>query len=154
VGLEARPANIEGAGEIPLRVLVRQALRMRPDRLVVGEVRGAEVTDLLAAMNTGHEGGCGTLHANSAQDVPARVEALAMAAGLPQAAVHSQLWSAVDAVVHLGRDPDGRRRVTELAVLARSSSGLVSAEPAVTFAADGSTRDHPGLAELRRRWDR
>ena len=82
VGLEARPANIEGAGEVTLRTLVRQALRMRPDRLVVGEVRGAEVVELLAALNTGHEGGCGTLHANSARDVPARVEALALAAGL------------------------------------------------------------------------
>ena len=82
VGLEARPANVEGAGAIDLRTLVRQALRMRPDRLVVGEVRGAEVVDLLAALNTGHEGGCGTLHANSAVDVPARVEALALAAGL------------------------------------------------------------------------
>ena len=91
VGLEARPANIEGAGEVTLRTLVRQALRMRPDRLVVGEVRGGEVVDLLAAMNTGHEGGCGTLHANSAADVPSRIEGLALAAGLPQAAVHSQL---------------------------------------------------------------
>ncbi len=82
VGLEARPANIEAAGAVELHTLVRQALRMRPDRLVVGEVRGAEVVDLLAALNTGHEGGCGTLHANSAADVPARVEALALAAGL------------------------------------------------------------------------
>ena len=82
VALEGRPANIEGAGAVEVRDLVRQALRMRPDRLVVGEVRGAEVVDLLAALNTGHEGGCGTLHANSAVDVPARVEALALAAGL------------------------------------------------------------------------
>ena len=80
VGLEARPANIEGAGLVTVRDLVRQALRMRPDRLVVGEVRGAEVVDLLAALNTGHEGGCGTIHANSATDVPARFEALAIAA--------------------------------------------------------------------------
>ena len=90
-----------------MRTLVRQALRMRPDRLVVGEVRGAEVVDLLAALNTGHEGGCGTLHANSAGDVPARVEALALAAGLGRDAAHSQLASAVDAVVHLGRGRDG-----------------------------------------------
>ena len=76
VALEARPPNIEGVGEISLQTLVRQALRMRPDRLVVGEVRGAEVVDLLAALNTGHGGGCGTLHANSAADVPARIEAL------------------------------------------------------------------------------
>ena len=148
VALEARPANVEGAGEIPMRVLVRQALRMRPDRLVVGEVRGAEVTDLLAAMNTGHEGGCGTLHANSAVDVPARVEALAMAAGMPQAAVHSQLASAVDAVVHLARDPSGLRRVAEIAVLTRDPAGLVSAAPAVTFAADGTTREHSAAERL------
>ncbi len=83
VALEGRPPNIEGAGEISLQTLVRQALRMRPDRLVVGEVRGAEVVDLLAALNTGHGGGCGTLHANSAADVPARIEALSLAAGLP-----------------------------------------------------------------------
>ena len=81
VALEGRPANLEGAGAVEVRTLVRQALRMRPDRLVVGEVRGAEIVDLLAALNTGHEGGCGTLHANSAIDVPARVEALALAAG-------------------------------------------------------------------------
>ena len=91
VGLEARPPNIEGAGEVTLRTLVRQALRMRPDRLVVGEVRGAEVVELMAALNTGHEGGCGTIHANSARDVPARVEALALAAGLGREAAHSQL---------------------------------------------------------------
>ena len=81
VRLEARPANLEGAGAVTLRDLVRQALRMRPDRVVVGEVRGAEVVDLLAALNTGHEGGCGTLHANSAADVPARLEALAAVGG-------------------------------------------------------------------------
>ncbi len=108
VALEARPPNIEGAGEITLRTLVRQALRMRPDRLVVGEVRGGEVVDMLAAMNTGHEGGCATVHANSAADVPSRVEALALAAGLSREAAHSQLASAVDVVVHLGRGREGR----------------------------------------------
>ena len=148
VGLESRPANVEGAGEVPMRVLVRQALRMRPDRLVVGEVRGAEVTDLLAALNTGHEGGCGTLHANSAGDVPARIEALAMATGMPQAAVHSQLASAVDAVVHVARGTGGVRRVAEVAVLTRGPSGLVSAVPAVTFPADGSTVEHPATELL------
>lgn len=133
VGLEARPANVEGAGEITLRTLVRQALRMRPDRLVVGEVRGGEVVELLAALNTGHAGGCGTLHANSAADVPARVEALALAAGLPREAAHSQLGAALDVVVHLGRDRDGRRRVRELAVPVRSADGLVSMVTAVTI---------------------
>jgi pilus assembly protein CpaF len=150
VGLEARPANVEGAGAVPLQVLVRQALRMRPDRLVVGEVRGSEVSDLLAAMNTGHEGGCGTLHANSCADVPARVEALAMVAGMPRDAAHSQLASALDVVVHLGRS-DGRRRVEEVAVLRRGADGYVVAVSAVTFDAGGDIRTHDGadrLAEL------
>lgn len=148
VALEARPPNLEGAGEITVRDLVRQALRMRPDRLVVGEVRGAEVTDLLAALNTGHEGGCGTIHANSAGDVPARVEALALAAGLPRAAVHSQFASAVDAVVHLGRDRGGVRRLREVAVPRRQPDGLVSMSTAVEFAHDGSVREGPGADAL------
>ena len=136
VALEGRPPNIEGAGEISLQTLVRQALRMRPDRLVVGEVRGAEVVDLLAALNTGHAGGCGTLHANSAADVPARIEALSLAAGLPREAAHSQLAAALDVVIHLGRGRDGRRRVLELAVPERDSAGLVRLQTAVTFEAD------------------
>jgi pilus assembly protein CpaF len=148
VGLEARHANVEGAGVVTQQELVRQALRMRPDRLVVGEVRGAEVTDLLAAMNTGHEGGCGTLHANSASDVPARVEALAMAAGLPQAAAHSQLASAVDLVVHLRRDADGTRRVAELAVLRRGGDGLVETLPAIIFGVGGRGVEGPGAYRL------
>jgi len=127
---------------------VRQALRMRPDRLVVGEVRGGEVVDLLAAMNTGHEGGCGTVHANSARDVPARIEALALAAGLGREAVHAQLGSAVDVVVHLARDRHGRRQVRELAVLRRDSGGLVSPEPAIEFGPHGEVREHPGADEL------
>ena len=133
VRLEARPPNIEGAGEITVRTLVRQALRMRPDRLVVGEVRGAEIVDLLAALNTGHEGGCGTLHANSAREVPARVEALGVAAGLGRAAVHSQLGAAVDAVLHLVRGRDGRRRIAEISVLERGADGLVHALRGVRF---------------------
>ncbi|MFG2739152.1 TadA family conjugal transfer-associated ATPase [Streptomyces chartreusis] len=95
VRLESRPANQEGAGLVALDDLVRQALRMRPDRLVVGEVRGPEVVHLLAALNTGHEGGCGTVHANAAADVPARLEALGTAAGLDRAALHSQLAAAL-----------------------------------------------------------
>lgn len=132
VSLEGRPANIEGAGEITVRQLVRQALRMRPDRLVVGEVRGAEVVDLLAALNTGHEGGCGTLHANSAEEVPARVEALALAAGLGREAAHSQLAAAIDAVVHLGRGRDGRRHLQGVAVPLPDDRGLVRMVPAAT----------------------
>lgn len=132
VGLEARPPNVEGAGAVTVRDLVRQALRMRPDRLVVGEVRGAEVVDLLAALNTGHEGGCGTLHANSAADVPARFEALGVAAGLARDAVHSQLAAGVDLVVHLGRGAGGERRVREIAVLT-AVDGWVRAVPALSF---------------------
>jgi len=148
IGLESRPANIEGAGAISLQVLVRQALRMRPDRLVVGEVRGAEVTDLLAAMNTGHEGGCGTIHANSAADVPARVEALALAAGLSQAAAHSQMASAIHVLIHLGRGHGGQRRVEQIAVLRRAGGGEVRAAPAVTFGPDGTIETHPGADVL------
>lgn len=150
VGLEARPANLEGAGRIELSALVRQALRMRPDRLVVGEVRGAEVVDLLAALNTGHEGGCGTLHANSAGDVPARVEALALAAGLDRAAVHSQLASGVAVVVHLARGRDGTRRIAELAVPHREDSGLVVMRSAVRLGPRDDLREGPGFDRLAR----
>ncbi|UPK75508.1 TadA family conjugal transfer-associated ATPase [Nocardioidaceae bacterium SCSIO 66511] len=146
VGLEGRPINVEGAGAVVLRDLVRQALRMRPDRLIVGEVRGAEVVDLLAALNTGHEGGCGTVHANSAGDLPARIEALGVAAGLPRSAVHSQLSAAVDAVVHIGRDRDGRRAVREVAVLEPSADGLAKAVTAVSF--DDGVKAGPGSARL------
>jgi pilus assembly protein CpaF len=151
VGLEARPPNVEGAGEITLRTLVRQALRMRPDRLVVGEVRGAEVVELLAALNTGHAGGCGTLHANSAVDVAARVEALALAAGLPRDAAHSQLSAALDVVLHLERDRQGRRRLAEVAVPVRADSGLVEVVPAVEFTADGGVVRGPAAGLLRGR---
>ncbi|MFE6646289.1 TadA family conjugal transfer-associated ATPase [Nocardioides sp. NPDC057772] len=147
VGLEARPANIEAAGAVELHTLVRQALRMRPDRLVVGEVRGAEVVDLLAALNTGHEGGCGTLHANSAADVPARVEALALAAGLGREAAHSQFASGVDVVLHLRRR-DGRRVVTEIAVPCRGADGLVRMETACSVAADAEVVDGPASGRL------
>lgn len=120
VRLEARPANLEGAGAVTLRDLVRQSLRMRPDRVVVGEVRGAEVVDLLAALNTGHEGGCATVHANSAGDVPARIEALALAAGLGRDAVHAQLAAGLDVVLHLVRDRSGARRWSSLSVADRA----------------------------------
>lgn len=128
VRLVARNANVEGVGEITLRQLVRQALRMRPDRIVVGEVRGAEVVDLLAALNTGHDGGAGTVHANSPAEVPARLEALAALGGLDRAALHSQLAAAVQAVIHVSRGPRGRR-LSEIAVLRRDGDGPVRALP-------------------------
>ncbi len=117
VRLEGRSANVEDAGGVTLRDLVRQALRMRPDRLVVGEVRGAEVLDLLVALNTGHDGGMTTLHANAARDVPARLEALGSLAGLSAAAVHSHLGAGLDLVLHLQRRSDGVRRLAEIAVV-------------------------------------
>lgn len=137
VRLETRPANQEGAGRVTLRDLVRQALRMRPDRLVVGEVRGPEVTDLLAALNTGHEGGCGTVHANAACDVPARLEALGSTAGLDRAALHSQLAAALSVVLHLVRDRTGRRRIAEVHVLERNRDGCVVTVPAAVWSPDG-----------------
>ncbi|MEO7235874.1 MAG: TadA family conjugal transfer-associated ATPase [Lapillicoccus sp.] len=126
VSLEARPPNVEGAGEITLTALVRQALRMRPDRLVLGEARGPEVRELLTALNTGHEGGCGTVHANSAADVVARFEALGALAGLDAPAVHAQLVSAVDVIVHLSRGEAAgrvRREVAGLSLLTRGGDG-------------------------------
>lgn len=108
VRLEARQANIEGRGEVPLVRLVREALRMRPDRLVLGECRGAEVRELLAALNTGHDGGAGTLHANSLDDVPARLEALGALAGMDAEAVARQTVSGIGLVVHLQRSRSRR----------------------------------------------
>ncbi|ANW19568.1 TadA family conjugal transfer-associated ATPase [Streptomyces clavuligerus] len=149
VRLQSRTANQEGAGRVTLRDLVRQALRMRPDRLVVGEVRGAEVTELLAALNTGHEGGCGTVHANAAADVPARLEALGTAAGLDRAALHSQLAAALSLVIHLVRDRDGRRRVAEVHTLERDPAGWVRTVPALRWGAAEFTRE-PGWERLRK----
>jgi pilus assembly protein CpaF len=148
VALEGRPVNVEGAGAVVLRDLIRQALRMRPDRVVVGEVRGAEVVDLLAALNTGHDGGCGTLHANSPTDVPARLEALGVAAGLPREAVHSQVAAALRVVLHLARASTGRRRLVEIAVLQPTPSGRVTSSRAVSFAANGTAAAGPAAAAL------
>lgn len=111
VSLEARQANLEGAGRITLAMLVRESLRMRPDRLVVGECRGEEVRELLTALNTGHDGGAGTLHASGLVDVPARMEALGALAGLDATALARQVVSAFTVVLHLERDPSGARRI-------------------------------------------
>jgi pilus assembly protein CpaF len=130
VKLVARCANVEGVGDVTVRDLVKQALRMRPDRIVVGEVRGAEVVDLLAALNTGHDGGAGTVHANNPAEVPARLEALAALGGLDRAALHSQLAAAVQVVLHVSRDRAGRRRLSEIAVLRTGEDGHVRATAA------------------------
>lgn len=116
VALLARSANVEGAGAVELRELVRQALRMRADRLVVGEFRGAEMVELLAALNTGHSGGAATVHANSVADVPARLVALAALGGMSAAALEAQAASALDVLVHIRRDRLGQRRIEQLAL--------------------------------------
>jgi pilus assembly protein CpaF len=127
VRLIARCANVEGIGEVTVRDLVKQALRMRPDRIVVGEVRGGEVVDLLAALNTGHDGGACTVHANNPAEVPARLEALAALGGLDRLALHSQLAAAVQVLLHVNRDRRGRRQLAEISVLRRGPDGLVAA---------------------------
>jgi len=142
VRLESRPVNGEGAGLVTMTDLVRQALRMRPDRLVVGEVRGAELRDLLQALNTGHEGGCGTIHANSVADVPARLEALGALAGLSEPATRAQVASAIQVLVHVGRAAR-LRQVVQIGVIAREPSGQLVARPAWTRVGSGGT---PGEA--------
>jgi pilus assembly protein CpaF len=128
--LEARPPNLEGRGEVTIRQLVRNALRMRPDRIVVGEVRGAEALDLLQALNTGHDGSLSTVHANSPEDALRRVETLALMAGvgLPHAAVREQVASAVDVVVHQTRRPDGSRAVESICEVVRVAGGAGTRE--------------------------
>jgi pilus assembly protein CpaF len=128
-----------------LRDLVRQALRMRPDRIVVGECRGAEVADLLTALNTGHEGGAGTLHANSPRDVPARLEALGALGNVSRDALHSLLSAALQAIVHIRRTAAGRV-VDEVCVLSAGPDGRVTAAPAW----HRTTGTGPGAGELRR----
>jgi pilus assembly protein CpaF len=146
VRLVARPANIEGAGGVTLRDLVRQALQMRPDRLVVGEVRGAEVCDLLSALNTGHDGGAGTVHANSAREVPARMEALAAAGGLPRAALHSQLAAAIQVVLHMRKLPSGARVLDTVGLLGRDADTIAVLPAWCRTSGWGQARDR--FAEL------
>lgn len=128
VRLESRPANIEGRGEVTTRDLVRNALRMRPDRIIVGEVRGPEALDMLQAMNTGHEGSISTVHCNSPRDALARLETMVLMAGLelPSKAIREQVSSAIDLVVHIQRFPDGARRVTHLTEVGRLEGDIIT----------------------------
>lgn len=154
--MQSRLANAEGAGEVTLRDLVRQSLRMRPDRVVVGEVRGPEVIDLLLALNTGHDGCCGTIHANSAEDVPARIEALGLTAGVDRRAIHALMAAGLEAVVHVARRSNGNRQLSALHAVRRGPDGFVSTAPVLMRDDDRLvwTRDvAPGssLRELLRR---
>lgn len=148
IKLEARPPNMEGKGAVTLTHLVRQALRMRPDRIVLGEVRGAEICDLLLALNTGHEGGCGTVHANSARDVPSRLEALAGLGGLGFVAVHSQIASALQVVIQVNRYADGFRHISEIGVFDRSETDKCQVLPAISWDKAGKTLLHSGYERL------
>jgi pilus assembly protein CpaF len=133
--LESRPKNIEGDGEIPIRELVRNSLRMRPDRIIVGEVRGAESLDMLQAMNTGHDGSLCTVHANSPRDALARIETMVLMAGfeLPVRAIRQQVASALDMIVHLERLEDGSRRVTAITEVQRMESDVITLQHIFEF---------------------
>jgi pilus assembly protein CpaF len=138
VSLEARPPNVEGRGEVTIRDLVRNSLRMRPDRIIVGEVRGAETLDMLQALNTGHEGSLVTVHANSADDAIHRLETLATMSDLqlPFEALRDQINNAIDVIVQIDRYADGRRRLAEVAVVASSRRETFRLAPVATFDAD------------------
>ena len=128
ITLESRPPNIEGQGEIRIRELVRNALRMRPDRIIVGEVRGAETLDMLQAMNTGHEGSLTTIHANSPRDALSRLETLVLTAGveLPLRAIREQIASAFDLLVQITRLVDGSRRISHITEVLRMESDVIT----------------------------
>jgi pilus assembly protein CpaF len=141
--LEARPKNIEGEGEIPIRELVRNSLRMRPERIIVGEVRGSEALDMLQAMNTGHDGSLSTVHANSARDALARIETMVLMAGydLPVRAIRQQVASALDLIVHLERVEDGSRRVTSIVEVQRMESDMITLQELFKFQVEQVTAD-------------
>ncbi len=141
--LESRPPNIEGQGAIPIRELVRNSLRMRPDRIIVGEIRGAEALDMLQAMNTGHEGSLSTVHSNSPRDALSRVETMVLMAGydLPVRAIRQQVASALDMVVHLARLNDGSRRVTSITEVQGMESDVITMQELFEFKIDSFDAD-------------
>jgi pilus assembly protein CpaF len=151
ITLEARPPNLEGAGEITIRDLVRNSLRMRPDRIIVGEVRGAEALDMLQAMNTGHDGSLCTCHANSPRDALARLETMVLMAGtlLPTPAIRSQVVSALDVIVHQQRMSDGSRRVTSITEVQWMEGEVIVTQDIYTFKRMGVKPNGEVLGELK-----
>ncbi len=149
--LEARPKNIEGEGEVAIRDLVRNSLRMRPDRIIVGEVRGAEALDMLQAMNTGHDGSLSTVHANSPRDALARIETMVLMAGfdLPLKAIRAQVSSALDMIVHLERLEDGTRRITSITEVQRMEGDVITLQELFSFKVDEVLPDHTVVGGLR-----
>ena len=148
--LEARPKNIEGEGEVTIRDLVRNSLRMRPDRIIVGEVRAGEALDMLQAMNTGHDGSLSTVHANSPRDALARVETMVLMAGfdLPVRAIRSQVVSAIDLVIHLERLDDGSRKVTHITEVLSNEGDVITLQDLFTFHVEGLTPDRSVIGHL------
>jgi pilus assembly protein CpaF len=148
--LESRIKNIEGQGEIPIRELVRNSLRMRPDRIIVGEVRGSEALDMLQAMNTGHDGSLSTIHANSPRDALARVETMVLMAGydLPVKAIRQQVASALDLIIHLERLQDGSRRVTSITEVGRMESDVITLSELFRFQVDEVLPDRTVVGRL------
>ncbi len=151
VRLETRPPNLEGTGAISQRDLVRNALRMRPDRIIIGEVRGAEAFDMLQAMNTGHDGSMSTIHANNSRDALARIENMVLmgAVGLPSAAIRQQIVSALDVIVQVQRMRDGKRRVTQVTEVVGQEGEVVVLQDLFTFEYDGENRDGTLRGEFR-----
>jgi pilus assembly protein CpaF len=149
--LEARPKNIEGEGEIAIRELVRNSLRMRPERIIVGEVRGAEALDMLQAMNTGHDGSLSTVHANTPRDALARVETMVLMAGydLPMRAIRQQVAAALDLIIHLERLEDGSRRVTSIMEVQRMESETITLQELFNFHVEQVTVDRMVIGTLR-----
>jgi pilus assembly protein CpaF len=149
--LEARPRNIEGEGEVSIRELVRNSLRMRPDRIVVGEVRGAEALDMLQAMNTGHDGSLCTVHANAPRDALARIETMVLMAGyeLPVRAIRNQVAAALDLIVHLERLEDGTRRVTSITEVQRMESDVITLQELFSFEVERVTPERVVIGSLR-----
>jgi len=143
VRLESRPANIEGKGEVTIRDLVRNSLRMRPDRIVIGECRGGEALDMLQAMNTGHDGSLTTIHANSPRDALARLETLVLMAGfdLPLRAIREQIASAISIIVQISREKDGSRKVVCVSEITKMEGDIITMQDLFTFQQDGWTED-------------
>ncbi len=151
VSLETRPANVEGKGTVTIRDLVKNALRMRPDRIVVGEVRGSEALDMLQAMNTGHDGSLTTGHANSPRDMVRRLETMVMMAGmeLPSRAIREQISSAVQLIVHQARMPDGKRRITHITEVLGMESEQITLQDVFIFEQTGRSPDGTVLGRYR-----
>jgi pilus assembly protein CpaF len=151
VRLETRPPNIEGKGEVAQRDLVRNALRMRPDRIIVGEVRGAEALDMLQAMNTGHDGSLTTVHANSPRDALGRIETMVSMTGItfPMRALRAQMASAINVVVQIARDEDGRRRVISLQEINGMEGDVITMSEIFTFERSGVDKEGNVLGQLK-----